>query len=176
MKRIQNITRFSYLFCCVTILFFFSGCASLKVQNAFLQGGTVVPENYNVQKVIVSYRAEGTVSERIKYFLIETNGVLSIFERSEDGSGSLLQTRWQDDQGDHFAAWVSPPFIPIRLQSSKHYRGGPAYEFVVPFDRSKEAKRFVYQKGKFTIQIVNGIARPVPKDPEIKPVATLIPK
>ena len=170
MKRIQNITRFSYLFCCVTMLFFFSGCASLKVQNAFLQGGTVVPENYNVQKVIVSYRAEGTVSERIKYFLIETDGVLSIFERSEDGSGSLLQTRWQDDQGDHFAAWVSPPFISKRLQS------GPAYEFVVPFDRSKEAKRFVYQKGKFTIQMINGITRPVPKDPEIQPVATLIPK
>jgi len=115
MKRIQNITRFSYLFCCVTILFFFSGCASLKVQNAFLQGGTVVPENYNVQKVIVSYRAEGTVSERIKYFLIETNGVLSIFERSEDGSGSLLQTRWQDDQGDHFAAWVSPPLYSYKV-------------------------------------------------------------
>jgi hypothetical protein len=174
MNRILNITKFSYLLCFFTMLFFFSGCVT--VLTTFTQGGKVVPKGYNMQKVIVAYRAEGAVPTRVQYFLIETYGGLAMFERSEDGSGTLFQTRWQDDQGDHFAAWVCPPVIPLKLQSSKHFRGGPAYEFVVPFDRSKEAKRFQYQKGKFTIQIINGIARPVPKDPEIKIVATLIPK
>ena len=174
MRDNRDTIGLSNLFYFSIMLFLLSGCAT--VMSTFSQGGKVVPKGYNIQKVIVAYRAEGEVPARVQYFLIETDEGLAIFERSEDGSGSLLQTRWQDDQGDHFAVWVSPPFIPIRLQSSKHYRGGPAYEFVVPFDRSKEAKRFVYQKGKFTIQIINGIARPVPKDPEIKPVATLIPK
>lgn len=143
MRANRDTIGLSNLFYFTIMLFLLSGCASLKVQNAFLKGGTVVPANYNVQKVIVSYRAEGTVPERIKYFLIETDGAFSIFERSEDGSGVLIQTHWQDDQGDHFAAWAGPPFIPKWLESSKHYRGAVGYEFFVPFDRSKEAKRFV---------------------------------
>ncbi len=172
MRSIRNTIGLFDLFCYSLALFLLLGCASV-----FMQGGTIVPEDYQVQKVIVSYRAEGTVPERIQYFLVETDRGLAIFERSEDGSGCLMQTHWQDDQCDHFAAWISPSYVPKRFQGRKFGAGmGPAYEFVVPFDRSKEAKKFVYEKGTYRVQAIDGMWRPVPKDPKTEPVATLIPK
>jgi hypothetical protein len=170
MRNIRNTIGLVNVLYYPILLLLISGCAS--GYSAFLQGGTVVPEDYQVQKVIVSYQAEGTVPERIHYFLVETDRGLAIFERSEDGSGSLMQTHWQDDQCDHFGAWVSPPVGII----SKRGLGGPAYEFVVPFDRSKEAKKFVYEKGAYRVRSIDGIWRPVPNNPETKPVATLFPK
>ena len=181
MRIIKNTIRLSNVLCCFVMLSFLLGCAS--IQSAFIHGGTLVPEGYEVEKVIVAYRAEGTVPERIQYFLIETQEGLAIFEREEDGSGALMQTHWKDDQCDHFAAWVAPPGIPsagcltdLTTLPSRKGLGGPAYEFVVPFDRSKEAERFVYEKGTYTIWELDEISRPVPENPETKPVAMLIPK
>jgi hypothetical protein len=181
MRSTKNTIRLLNLFCCFTMLSSLLGCAS--VQSSFLHGGTLAPAGYKVEKVIVAYRAEGTVPARMQYFLIETGEGLAIFEREEDGSGSLIQTHWQDKQGDHFAAWVSVPGIPsagcltdLTTLPSRKGRGGPAYEFVVPIDRSKEAERFVYERGTYTIWELDGISRPVPKNPETKAVATLIPK
>ena len=137
-----------------------AGCASM-----FLGGGSIVSDDYKMPKVVVAYRAEGTVPARVEYFLVESEEGLAMFERSEDGSGTLHQTRWTDEQGDHFAAWVKG--------GSAH---GHGYEFIVPLEKSKNAKRFVYPAGTYTVKTIDGIRRPVPRNPDTQPVAVLIPK
>ena len=155
MKNSQKIMK--VLLTIIVVCFISSGCASM-----FMNGGALVPEGYNVQKMIVSYRAEGTVPERVQYFLIETDKGQAIFERSEaDGSGALFQTHWIDDQGDHFAGWVA----------TSH-----GYEFVIPTDRTKDGKKYVYPANTYKIKMIDGIQRPVPNDPKTEPVARLIPK
>ncbi len=64
------------------------GCASM-----FMKGGALVETGYNPQKVLVSYKAEGTVPQGVEYLLIETENGQAIFERSPDGSGALFLTR-----------------------------------------------------------------------------------
>jgi hypothetical protein len=152
MKKYFRQTKVLVFF---VILFFILGCAS-----AFMKGGSLVKAGYQTKKVIVSYRAEGIVPQGVKYLLIETETGQAIFEKSPDGSGALFQTRWRDDKGDHFAGWVA----------TSH-----GYEFIVPVDRTKEAKRFVYPAKTYTIKEIDGIARPVPLSP-IEPVARLIPE
>ncbi len=131
------------------------GCASM-----FMQGGSLVKEGYQPKKVVVAYKAVGTVPAGVEYQLVETEKGPAIFERSADGSGTLFETHWKDDQGDHFAGWVA----------TSH-----GYEFVVPANRKKEAKKFVYPKGFYSLSTINNIERPVPSVP-IEPVAKLIPK
>lgn len=154
MKNSQKMLK--ALLTIIVVSFISSGCASM-----FMKGGTLVPKGYKVQKVIVAYRAEGTVPARVQYFLVETDKGQAIFERSEDGSGALFQTHWIDDQGDHFAGWVA----------TSH-----GYEFVIPTDRTKEGKKYVYPVKTYRIKMIDGIQRPVPNDPKTEPVARLIPK
>ena len=132
-----------------------TGCASM-----FMKGGSLVKEGYQPKKIVVSYKAVGTVPTGVEYQLVETEKGTAIFERSPDGSGVLFETHWKDGQGDHFAGWVA----------TSH-----GYEFVVPTNRKKEAKKFVYPKGFYFLTTINNIERPVPSVP-IEPVAKLIPK
>ena len=75
----------------------FVGCASM-----FMKGGALVEKGYNPQKVLIAYKAEGTVPQGVEYMLIETENGPAIFERSQDGSGALFLTRWQDEKGGSF--------------------------------------------------------------------------
>lgn len=134
---------------------FVAGCASM-----FMKGGSLAPAGYQPQKVLVTYTAEGTVPPGISYLLVQTEKGEALFERSADGSGALFETKWTDDKGDHFAGWVA----------TSH-----AYEFVVPKDRKKVAKRYVYPAGFYTLQTVGEQERPVPVT-AVDPVATLVPK
>ena len=136
-------------------LFLTVGCASM-----FISGGTLVPAGYKPQNVLVTYRAEGTVPPGAGYLLVQTEKGPAVWERSPDGSGTLFQTYWRDEQGEHFAGWVK----------TSH-----GYEFVVPLDRSKPAKKYVYPKGFYSIKEINGIDRPVPTT-TLEPVARLIPQ
>ncbi|MCK5310635.1 MAG: hypothetical protein KAJ62_00900 [Desulfobacteraceae bacterium] len=136
--------------------FLLSGCAS-----SFIKGGAMVPRGYEIQKIVVSYRAVGIVPERTDYLLIETDNGEAMFEKSEDGSGVLFLTRWSDDKGDHFAGWVA----------TSH-----GYEFVIPKDRTKEGQKYFYMKGTFLVKDIDGLRRPVPNNPDTEPVARLIPK
>ena len=138
----------------IILLLVIVGCASM-----FMNGGTLVDEDYQ-PVIVVKYKAEGTVPSGVDYLLVRTETGEAIFERSLDGSGALFQTHWEDENGDHFAAWVS----------TKH-----AYEVVVPKDRTQPAKKFVYPAGYYSVVQKNGIERPVPTY-EIEPVATLIPR
>jgi hypothetical protein len=138
---------------CLLVLY---GCASM-----FMKGGELVKAGYKPQKILVTYKAEGTVPPGVEYLLIETEQGPAIFERSGDGSGTLFLTRWQDKQGDHFAGWVA----------SSH-----GYEFVISRDKKgRKGKRYVYPAGTYEVKVIHGIERPV-SIPIVEPVATLIPK
>ena len=139
----------------IICLFLVVGCASM-----FIGGGALVPAGYKPQSVLVTYRAEGTVPAGVRYMLVQTEKGSAIFERSPDGSGTLFQTIWRDEQGDHFAGWVV----------TSH-----GYEFIVPLDRSKPAKKYVYPSGYYSVKEINGISRPVPAT-AMEPVAQLIPQ
>lgn len=132
-----------------------AACASM-----FMKGGALVKSNYKPNKILVSYRAEGPAPAGVEYQLIETADGPAIFERSPDGSGALFLTRWRDNDGDHFAGWVA----------TSH-----GYEFVVPVDRKKNAKRYVYPKGFYRLADVDGQTRPVPVT-KVDAVTQLIPK
>lgn len=155
MKDRQNLINAVLII--ITGFFILNGCASM-----FMKGGALAPKGYKPQKEIVAYSAEGTVPTGVKYFLVGTDKGEAIFERSDaDGSGALFLTRWTDDQGDHFAGWVA----------KSH-----GYEFVIPADRSKEGKKYVYPVNTYRIKMMDGIQRPVPNDPKIEPVARLFPE
>ena len=177
MRNNRDVIRLSNLFY-FSIMLFLSGCAA--TMSTFAEGGIVVPKDYDIQKEIVAYRAYGNVPADVQFFLVDTSEGLAIFERSVDGSGFLYQAHWQDDQGDHFASWVIPlpGFSTIVERPVKSLSGccGTAYEFVVPFDRSKEAKMYRYPKQTYTIKKIDWVKRPIPKDPETKPVGRLLPK
>jgi hypothetical protein len=126
----------------------------------FMKGGDLAPVGYTPKKVLVTYTAEGTVPQGVEYMLVETEKGPAVFERSGDGSGALFLTRWQDNEGDHFAGWVA----------TSH-----GYEFVIPTDRTKKGKKYVYPKGMYEVKDIGGVERPVPVV-KIDPVATLIPK
>jgi hypothetical protein len=139
----------------LAVVFLATGCAS-----AFMKGGSLVREGYQPKKVVVAYKAVGTVPPNVEYQFVETEKGMAIFERSSDGSGTLFETHWKDQQGDHYAGWVA----------TSH-----GFEFVVPVDRKKEAKRYVYPKGYYSLKTINDIERPVPVV-ALDPVARLIPK
>jgi hypothetical protein len=74
------------------------------------------------------------VPPNVVYQLVNTEWGEAMFEKSPDGSGALFLMRWQDDDGEHFGAWVAT---------------SNGYEFVVPLDRTKSVKKYVYSPGTF---------------------------
>jgi len=141
------------LFVWIISCMFVFGCASM-----FMKGGELVDAGYKPITIVVKYKTEGTRPVGVEYWLVETSKGLAIFERSQDGSGALFQTRWTDKDGDHYAGWVA----------TSH-----AYEYVIT--RDKLGKKYVYPKGYYSLETINGIERPVPAV-NMNPVATLIPK
>jgi hypothetical protein len=102
--------------------------------SRLVHGGTVLPKGSPLPNtVLVSYRAEGVnVPRDTAYYLVEGPQGLAILERNvKNGSGTLIEAHWQDQEGDHFAAAVP---------------NAASFEYVVPIDRSKEAQRFVYKR------------------------------
>ncbi len=155
MKLLKTLMQIRNLFIFIVfLLLVMVGCASW-----FMNGGALVDEDY-YPNVIVNYDAEGTVPAGVNYLLVRTENGEAVFERSLDGSGVLFQTHWEDNDGDHFAGWVS----------KSH-----GYEFVVPKDRTQPAKKYIYPAGYYSLLEKDGITRPVPVV-EIDPVATLIPQ
>jgi hypothetical protein len=132
-----------------------AGCASM-----FMHGGDLVGAGYQAQP-IVTFRAEGTVPDGVTYSIVRTlDGGQGIFERSADGSGTVITNRWRDAQGDHFFGWVG----------SSH-----GYEYVFPADRSQPGVKIVYPAGYYSVSTdAQGVERPVPSMP-MQPVAMLYP-
>ena len=152
MKNFKvNTNLLKWLILLLTIT---TGCASW-----FMNGGVMVDKDY-VPEIIIKYKAEGVVPSGVDYLLVRTENGESIFERSLDGSGVLFQAHWEDEEGDHYAGWVS----------KSH-----GYEFIVPKDKKNQpTKKFVYPAGYYNVTEIDGVMRPVPLY-EIEPVAVLIP-
>lgn len=101
------------------------GCASM-----FLNGGKLADhdyakgrtDGYKVVKCTLLSNNSAINSPNTTYFLVDGG----LFERSPDGSGTLIQNRWQEADGDHYFAWV---------QSS-------GWEYVIP--KSGAPTRIVY--------------------------------
>lgn len=145
----------------VAVVALVSACAPSLLGDAsiLMTGGSLASVGYQPLDVVVSYRAEGSVPKSAEYLLVRTEKGEAIFERSPDGSGTLIDKTWSDEKGDHFAMWIL----------TSH-----AYEFLVPKDRSKPAQRYIYPAGFYSIVDVGGGMRPVAAAP-LDPVATLIP-
>jgi hypothetical protein len=141
------------LLACIVLAGLCLGCVRLK-------GGRNVSRRFVPDEVEVRYRGEGAVPPNAEYQLVWANNQLAFFERSLDGSGTLMTTHWvDDDDADHFVVWITR---------------GPAFEYVVPYHRDDPAERFVYPAGLYEIVDVAGVMRPIPLT-RMDPVATLYP-
>lgn len=133
-----------------------ASCASM-----FLHGGDFVKRGEQPE-VLVDYIANGEgVPAGATYQLVRTaSGAEGIFERSADGSGTVITNRWRAEDGDHFFCWVG----------SSH-----GYEYVVPLDRAEPVRKYVYPAGYYSVDVQDGVQRP--ECPvELDPVATLTPR
>ncbi|NQV03773.1 MAG: hypothetical protein HQ542_14075 [Bacteroidia bacterium] len=129
-------------------------------QSWLLDGGSFVKKKKAPKEILVRWDAEGEIPDEATYMLVlNKKGEECVFEREADGGGTLFELHWKDDQGDHFAAWFLH-----------------AYEFIIPFDRTKPAEKYVYLVDTYTEKYIDGVKRPVPNDPDIEPVAKLIPQ
>ena len=144
---------------CMLLIFLCTGCATFL--SFFAQGGRILPSDYVPQKIIVSYRSEDTTLKGTHIHLVETEkGRLAIFEQSINGMHSLVEMRWESTKGDHFGIWVN---------------NGPAFEYVVPKNRTMNAERYIYDYGTYKVRTIGGLKRLVPNVPKSKPDIVLIP-
>ncbi len=120
------------------------------ILSPFLRGGDVVPANYKPRKILVRYHfvgyPTGADPAGSEVYLIETSEAIAIWEKGKN-RGSIITNHWQEDDGDHFAAWASEKY--------------PAIEYVIPFDRTRAAYRFIYTPRSYKILKINGVNRPV---------------
>jgi hypothetical protein len=111
---------------------FVTGCASW-----FMNGGKLVDEDY-APEVKAAYRivgcrvlADGSAipgpTGTVFMLVSDTDGA-GLFERSDDGTGAVINNRWSDEKGDHYFGWV---------QSN-------GWEYVIPADPSAKPVRIVY--------------------------------
>ena len=147
MNKIAS--RLTFLAC-----FLFANCASF-----FLHGGSIVDSDYRAD-VIVEYTAQEFVPAGYSYSLVRVEAGEAIFERNASGGGSLFTNHWNENGEDHYCLWV---------------RNGEAFEVVIPEDRTQPGKKYAYNPGYYTIEVIDGVERPVPTV-RVEPVAVLIPK
>ncbi len=151
----------------IVVLALMAGCSSIL--SVFLRGGDVVPANYKPRKILVRYHfvghPNGADPAGFEVYLIETSEGIAIWEKGTK-RGSMISNHWQKDDGDHFAVWAGEKY--------------PAIEYVVPFDRTKAAYRFIYTPGSHKILKINGVNRPVSnfdkRDPDHVLLNVLLPE
>ena len=133
---------------------------------ACVSGGTV-GYNYSEDKVLVQYIAKGDNTAKVCWLLVESDGRLAIIERDQDGNSldTIIRYGWKDLKGHHFVIWAAF----LDEQST-------AFEYIVPEDFTKPAKRFIYPPGSYSILESNGVKRPFPHKVNIAPATILIPQ
>lgn len=155
MISIDTIQFTSRVICIgAVVALLLSGCVS---------GGGLTPRKASDYKVLMYYRPEPG-GPNADYYLIETEKGPAVLEQEQGDSGALADLHWRASDGDHFAIWIS--FLS---------RQGGAFEYVIPFDRTQPAKRFVYPAGSYTLMEMDGIERPVALNPARHPPLRLIP-
>ncbi len=87
-----------------------AGCASM-----FLHGARMADEGTPTNGSIANYTmpsctgndGSAIAAPALTYHLLEGASGPELFERSADGSGAIIENRWQDADGLHFYAWVT---------------------------------------------------------------------
>jgi hypothetical protein len=143
-------------FCGMLVGILASGC---------IHGGRVAFSSLDGKKIVAAYRAEGRGSSHPDYYLIQTDRGLVLFERVPGGLGSLIKHHWREADEDHFAIWGE--LLDTRV---------PAFEFVIPADRTRKGKAFIYPEGTYSLLKINGRYRPETAIPNPIPSFWLVPK
>jgi len=152
----KNFSRFDILFGLI-VLIALSGC--VKMGASMLIGGEYV-EEYEPDKILVTYEPQGAFPEGSTFHLIETETGLAFFQQDIDGSGMICEKFWYEGDSVYFSA--------------AFFGYGPAFIYKVPVDRTLNAERYVYENG--TYQGTPGDRlRPMPNAPKVKPDTILIP-
>ena len=117
--------------------------------SAFLNGGTLTDHDYARQgkaqyeapKCTRISNGEPSKAPKATYHLIEDHGQPTLFERGQDGTGTLFTNRWTAPDGDHYFAWI----------------GSTGMEFVVPPQGA--GTRFAYEDCKME-KGADGVTKP----------------
>ena len=132
------------LYSAIAVLFATSGCAS-----AFMAGSEpskvppADPEVVYTSGVCEDLTNGSSVNaEGISYYLEPGGAALQEFAK---GNGARITNHWAAADGEHYFTYV---------------RTAHGYEIVIPADRGPQATRFVYLKGTFKAQTIDGTLRP----------------
>lgn len=93
----------------VCLLPLMSGCASMFLHGAKLADHDYAPGQTGGYRVVgCAQIADATPvpPPTTTYHFITDAGGTELFERSPDGSGSLIDNKWQADDGEHYFVWV----------------------------------------------------------------------
>lgn len=130
-----------------------------------IHGGRFASNSLEGKRIVAAYRAEERPESRREYYLLETADGPALLERVPRGVSSLIKNHWREGENDHFALWGE--FLDSRV---------PAFEFVLPVDRTKKGKAFIYPEGTYSILKIDGRNRPATAIPNPSPTFWLIPK
>lgn len=110
-----------------------SGCA-----NMMISGATITKSDYG-KNSIASYRfancidptsGSSTQKPDATVHLVRKENGLALFERSADGTGTLVTNHWLAADGDHYFAWIGIADL--------------GFEYVFPQGGKREGKRVSY--------------------------------
>ena len=156
MRASGNQREWLAAFACALALLLAAGC---------IHGGRFASNSLAGKRILVAYRSEGRADSRPEYYLVETEKGIALFERVPGGIGSLIKNHWREADGDHFAIWGE--VLGSRV---------PAFEFVLPVDRTKKGKAFIYPEGSYSVLKIEGRYRPATSIPNPPPSFWLVPK
>jgi len=126
-----------------------AGCLSYYLVGASPHQG--VPPGSDHYKVGQCIRAsdkapvEGPAGK--VYYVVTGQAGVALLELDQGTfGGNEIQNHWSDATADHFFTYTRG--------------GGPAWHYVIPADRSKPGERRTFEKGKYTVAMVEGRFRP----------------
>jgi hypothetical protein len=109
-----------------------TACAAM-----FMHGGKIVDKGYMPATIKGTFTVpkcnmtDGSTQDGpagVEYQLVVDPKGSGIFEKSPDGSGSVITNTWSDDKADHYFGWVR----------------STGWEYVMPKDPAGQASRVVY--------------------------------
>jgi len=142
-----------------------SGLVLITLSIGCLHGGRLASNSLQGRQVLAAYDCEGRPDSRAEYYLIQTEAGLALLERVPGGMGSLIKHHWREGDSDHFAIWGE--VLDSRV---------PAFEWVLPLDRSKKGTAFIYPEGTYSILTIDGRRRPSTALANPRPAFWLVPK
>jgi hypothetical protein len=89
-------------------------CASACTGAAFLHGARIASADQSLSGVVATWDVGMCVDPSgaqaglppIRYHMLQGTAGPELFERSNDGSGSIVENSWTDERGTHFYQWV----------------------------------------------------------------------